>query len=171
MADPFIGEIRVFGFNYPPRDWANCSGQLLPIQQNAALFSILGTNFGGNGTTNFALPDLRDRVASGPVQGAVGVEQGSETVALQVSEIPAHTHTLYGDTARSQNISPEAQFPARLMDANNETFIATNPLPALTALAPQSVGLVGNGQAHENRQPYLALNFCIALQGIFPTRP
>jgi microcystin-dependent protein len=171
MSDPFIGEIRVFGFNFPPANWANCSGQMLPVSQNTALFSILGTTYGGNGTSMFALPDLQDRVATGPVQGSVGVEQGSDTVALQTTELPAHSHTLYGDTARSQNISPEGQFPARLLDAYNETFIATTPPPAMTSLAPQSVGPTGSGQAHENRQPYLALNFCISLQGIYPARP
>lgn len=171
MSDQFLGEIRAFGCNYPPAGWAACDGQLLPIQQNSALFSILGTTYGGNGTTNFALPDLRGRAASGPVNGALADLRGSATVTLTESEMPAHNHLAYGDTARAASSEASGKLPARFMEPFNQSCIPATPAPAMTTLAPTAVGVAGGSQAHDNMQPYTALLYCIALQGEFPQRP
>lgn len=173
MSDQFIGEIRIFGCNYAPLDWAACDGQLMPISQNTALFSILGTNYGGDGRQTFGLPDLRSRAVMGPVDGQVNAPQGEATVSLGISEMPNHAHTVYGDNTRSQAAQAAGHLPARFMEANNNAFIATDstPAPVLTTLSPQAVAPAGSGQPHENRQPFQVMNYCIALQGAWPTRP
>jgi microcystin-dependent protein len=167
MATPFLAEIRIFSFNFAPRGWAFCAGQLLSIQQNTALFSLLGTQYGGNGTTNFALPDLRSRVpihlGNGFVQGEVG---GEEAHTLSVSEIPSHNHFVNTSSILGNSATPAANFLAQ----STHVALYSATLSNQTALQPATVGTAGNSEPHANIQPYLALNFCIALQGIFPSR-
>ncbi|CAJ0774523.1 MULTISPECIES: phage tail protein [Ralstonia] len=172
MSDQFLGEIRVFGFNFAPVDWAACDGAIMPISQNTALFSILGTMYGGNGTSTFGLPDLRGRAVVGTEQNGVPNElQGSSTVTLLSEEMPAHTHTAYGDNSRAASQTAAGRLPSRFQVTFNQAFIATDSSPALTTLSPQAVGIAGGSLPHENMQPYLVMNYCIALQGAWPTRP
>ncbi len=174
MADPFVAEIRIFPFNFAPTGWAFCDGQLLPLSQNTALFSLLGTTYGGNGKSNFALPDLQGRAPMHPGQGPglslhdLGETGGAETVTLLESEIPAHSHALtaYGDFADLQTPSP-ARSLARSQNAS-----AYQPSTAgLVSMSDQALAPAGGDQPHNNLMPYLTLNFCIALQGVFPPRP
>ena len=166
MSEPFLGEIKIISWNFPPVGWAFCNGQLLPINQNQALFSILGTMYGGNGQTNFALPDFRGRA---PIhQGAgftVGQAGGQEFHTLTQSEMPAHNHFVNANNvADGSNVNePQNNFPANS---------PTNPYrtQANTTFSASSVTNFGGSQAHENRQPFLVLNFIIALQGIFPSQ-
>jgi microcystin-dependent protein len=172
MADPFVAEIRIFPFNFAPKGWAWCDGQLLPLSQNTALFSLLGTTYGGDGKSNFALPDLQGRAPMHPRQGPglslhdLGETGGSDTVTLLQSEIPAHQHALKAQTVDNADV--------------------TNPSPAMTfapstggtlyqsssdaQLAPQALAPAGGNQPHNNLQPYLTFYFNIALQGVFPPR-
>jgi len=171
MSEPFIGEIRVFGFNFPPRGWATCAGQLLPIAQNTALFSILGTNFGGNGTTNFALPNLQANVplhvGAGPglTPRTVGETGGVPQVTLNVAEMPAHTHAANCNSGHGTSYDPANAVWAADAGGAREYAAGSNVTMAANALAA-----TGGGQSHSNLQPYLAVNFCIALQGIYPPR-
>ncbi|GAB4109778.1 MAG: tail fiber protein [Roseiflexaceae bacterium] len=171
MADPFVAEIRIFGFNFAPKGWAFCDGQILPLSQNTALFSLLGTTYGGNGMSNFALPNLQGRAPMQPGQGPglslhdLGEEGGSETVTLLESEIPSHTHALQGVTSLSAARTPAGNALARSRGGNAYTA-ATN----MASMAPEAVAPVGGDQPHNNMQPYLGLNFCIALQGVYPPR-
>lgn len=173
MTDPFVAEIRVFGFNFPPRGWAFCDGQVLPISQNTALFSLLGTVYGGDGKSTFALPDLQDRALIGPGQGnglsdyAHGEQFGSSTVSLLESEIPHHAHG-----ANASSDPGELQSPAddRTLARSSPGFAYRSGTNANTDLAPQSLAPAGGDQPHNNRQPVLGMNFCIALQGVFPPR-
>lgn len=164
MAEPFLGEIRLFSFIFPPKGWALCNGQLLPINQNQALFALLGTTYGGNGQTNFSLPNLQGRVpihtGSGFTLGQAGGEQAH---TLSIAEMPQHTHLVNASPANA-----DAPVPANnlLASANNVYATPTN----LSPVHPASVSNVGLSQAHLNMQPYLTLNFCIALQGIFPSQ-
>jgi microcystin-dependent protein len=165
MAEPFLSEIRIMSFIYAPRGWALCNGQLLPINQNQALFSLLGTTFGGDGRVNFALPDLRGRtpihVGSGHTLGERGGEQAH---TLSIAELPEHTHVLSGTSTAGT-----VQIPAGNLMAPTPSqayHLADN---ALVAFAPGAVTNVGGSQAHLNMQPFLTLSFCIALQGIFPS--
>jgi microcystin-dependent protein len=163
MAEPFLSEIRIMSFGYAPRSWALCNGQLLPINQNQALFSLLGTTFGGNGQTNFALPDLRGNVPIHVGSGhTLGEKGGEQNHTLIESEMPTHTHFFNG-------FSDNADTP---IAAGNRLASAAGlygPANSLTSLLPATVTNFGGGQAHVNMQPYLVLNFCIALQGIFPS--
>jgi len=163
LADPFLSEIRIMSFIYPPRGWALCNGQLLPINQNQALFSLLGTTFGGNGQTNFALPDLRGRVpihvGSAHTLGERGGEQ-AHTVA--VAELPQHVHVMNGSSTNADVVSPTDNVVAQ----SSQLY---GPPAQMTALDPSSNGARGGSQAHLNMQPFLTLSFCIALQGIFPS--
>jgi microcystin-dependent protein len=166
MGTPFMGEIKIISWNFPPQGWSFCNGQFLPINQNQALFSLLGTMYGGNGQTTFALPDFRGRVpvhvGGGDIQGQA---MGQEFHTVTMSEMPAHSHT----TGASNNV-----------DVNNTNssancYPATDPINAYrtapnTTLSPLTVTNVGGSQSHENRQPFLVLNFIIALQGVFPSR-
>lgn len=165
MTEPFIAEIRAFPFNFAPRGWAMCDGQLLAINQNQALYSLLGTTYGGDGRTNFALPDLRGRVPIHIGEGHVlGERAGEQSHTLAAAEMPQHTHPLQAASATGD--TPLA--PGNLLaDSPSQLYAAAN---ALTPLHPTSVTSSGGGQAHPNMQPYLSLNFCIALQGIFPSR-
>jgi len=164
-SDQFLSEIRIFSFNYAPQGWAQCNGQFLPINQNQALFSLLGTTYGGNGQTTFALPDLRGRV---PMHNGnsltLGQKAGEEAHTLTMSEMPAHTHQMKGSPD-----NPTVAPPTNNFWASNTSFTPYGPV-ADTAMSPQSIGNAGGSQPHENRSPFLTLNCCIALQGIFPSR-
>ena len=171
MADPFVAEIRIFGFNFPPRGWAFCNGQLLPISQNTALFSLLGTTYGGDGKSTFALPDMQGNAPMHPGQGAglslhdLGEMSGTETVTLLESEIPSHTHVMRASLDDADLAIPQPTRTLAKASANlYATSGATSPL-ALDGLTP-----AGGSLPHNNMQPYLTLNFCIALQGVFPPR-
>jgi microcystin-dependent protein len=173
MADPFVAEIRIFPFNFAPRGWAWCDGQLLPLSQNTALFSLLGTTYGGNGLSNFALPDLQGRAPMHPGQGPglslhdLGETGGSETITLLESEIPAHSH----------NAKAIAPVVANQDDASANVMLATVTGANIYAspgtiqpLSDQVLAPAGGDQPHNNMQPYLTFYFCIALQGVFPPR-
>jgi microcystin-dependent protein len=163
MAEPFLSEIRIMSFEFAPKGWALSNGQLLPINQNQALFSLLGTTFGGDGRVNFALPDLRGRtpihVGSGHTLGERGGEQAH---TLSIAELPTHTHVAMASSANASVPTPGGNV---LGTSNNLYAAATN----LTSLSPSTVPNVGGSQAHLNMQPFLTLSFCIALQGIFPS--
>lgn len=165
MAEPFLSEIRIMSFGFPPKGWALCNGQLLPINQNQGLFSLLGTTFGGDGRVNFALPDLRGRtpihVGSGHTLGERGGEQAH---TLSIGEIPTHTHTVMGTTSTADQAAPTSN---ALADSNPNNLY--NQPNNLISLSPATVGNTGGSQAHLNMQPFLTLSFCIALQGIFPS--
>ena len=163
MAEPFLSEIRVMSFVFAPKGWALCNGQLLPINQNQALFSLLGTTFGGDGRVNFALPDLRARAPIHVGSGHTLGERGGEPAhTLSISELPQHVHVL---SATSDNATVDA--PAADLLASGANQYASPPVT--TSLVPSSVTNVGGSQAHLNMQPFLTLSFCIALQGIFPS--
>jgi len=175
MADPFVAEIRIFPFNFAPKGWATCDGQLLPLSQNTALFSLLGTTYGGDGKSNFALPNMAGNAPMHPGQGPglslhdLGETGGSETVTLLESEIPAHAHFMRahnGDQADHQN--PDAS--TSLAQSANGSAYQSTANSNLTQLANQILSPAGGDQPHNNLQPYLTLNFCIALQGVFPPR-
>src|SRR5437867_3034741 len=167
MAEPFLSEIRIFSFVFAPKGWALCNGQLLPINQNQALFSLLGTTFGGDGRVNFALPDLRSRtpihVGSGHTLGEKGGEQAH---TLSIAEIPTHTHVL---SASSQAANASPPTPIANILASSAPGQAFGSPTQLAAMHPTSVTNTGGSQAHLNMQPFLTLSFCIALQGIFPS--
>lgn len=174
MAEPFMGMISTFGFNFPPRGWAQCNGQLMPIAQFDALFSLLGTTYGGDGVNTFALPDLRGRTAVSPGQSPgtninwqLGQMVGVESVALTIVELPAHSHALNCSNAGANQPSPSNHITAVESSGSSATY--SDGAPGTTMKAG-SIGPSGGGQAHENMQPYLTINFCIALEGIYPSR-
>jgi microcystin-dependent protein len=171
MSDQFLAEIRIVGFEFAPTGWATCDGQVLPIQQNTALFSLLGTNYGGNGTSNFALPNLQDSFAIGAGQGsgltprAPGETGGSASVTLLQSQMPQHAHGLLATAAATTGA------PAGAALATTATGAAAYRIPSSTvSMAPDALGPAGGAQPHNNRQPYSGLMFCIAMQGIYPPR-
>lgn len=169
MSEPFLAEVRIVGFNFAPRGWAFCDGQILPINQNQSLYSLLGTTYGGDGRTSFALPDLRGRIpihvgrSDGGGDHREGQKSGEETHTLSGAEMPQHTHVLQASDSTGNNPIPVNNMLAR---ANNLYRDPTN----LTSLRSGTVANVGGGQAHDNMMPYLAINFCIALRGLFPSR-
>ncbi|MBU1352541.1 MAG: tail fiber protein [Gammaproteobacteria bacterium] len=171
MADPFVAEIRIVPFNFPPRGWAWCDGQLLPLSQNTALFSLLGTTYGGNGSSNFALPDLQGRAPMMPGQGPglslydLGQSGGAETVSLQASEIPSHTHMLRGGDVAG----PAVADPSGASLGPSPARAYANAAPS-EPMGVDAVSVTGNGQPHNNMPPYLTAYFIIALQGVFPPR-
>jgi microcystin-dependent protein len=173
VSEPFLGEIRVVPYNFAPKGWAFCQGQLLAISQNTALFSLLGTTYGGNGISTFGLPDLQGRVAIHVGQGPglspydLGQEGGTETVTLSTNEVGVHTHPANCLNADGDQYAPNNTIWA-VDAAQNPQYGATK---AAATMAPNIFGPAGNGQPHNNIQPYLALNYVIALQGIFPSRP
>ena len=171
--DPFIAEIRIFGFNFAPKGWAFCDGQLMPISQNTALFSLLGTFYGGDGKITFALPDLQGRAAMHQGQGAgisphyLGESSGTEAVTLLTSEIPIHTHTLEANLNQSDNLVPS---PITSIGTSTGGKLFETGSPALAPMAAQALTPAGGSLPHTNLQPYLTLSFCIALQGVYPPR-
>jgi len=175
MSDPFVAEIRIFPFNFPPTGWAFCDGQLLPISQNTALFSLLGTTYGGDGKSTFALPDMQGNVPLQPGQGQglslydLGEMSGTEAVTLLVSEIPLHQHTLQATGQLAQLNAPASD---RVLARSVGGFGYSTSFTGgqVVNMAFQGLPPAGGGLPHNNMQPYLTLNFCIALQGIFPQR-
>jgi len=171
VSEQFIGEIRMFGFNFAPTGWALCNGQLLPINQNTALFSLLGTFYGGNGTTTFALPNLQSRVpvhqgtGTGLSPYVIGQSGGAETVTLTTSQMPAHSHSVRTTRLPAQQPQPQN----RLLAPNSENAYRDTPETGIL-MAPSMIADTGGGQPHDNVQPYLTVNFCIALVGIYPSR-
>ena len=168
MAEPFLAEIMIVGFNFPPRGWSQCDGQILPINQNQSLFSLLGTTYGGDGRTTFALPDLRGRTPTHPDVNALGAKAGEESAPLSVAQMPRHSHQGRMSTATATTGSVDGTVPA-VNTAGNRIY---GPLDAATtvSLNPGSISNTGAGAGHDNMQPFLALNFVIALQGLFPPR-
>ena len=177
MSNPFVAEIRIFPFNFAPTGWAFCNGQILPLSQNTALFSLLGTTYGGDGKSNFALPNLQGNAPMHPGQGPglslhdLGETGGSDTVTLLTSEIPSHTHNI--------NCIDGARVAGQSGQPGNATLVKTGGAPANAyttgaaqnlTMAPNMVGIVGSSLPHNNLMPYLTLNFCIALQGVYPPR-
>lgn len=171
MAEPFLSEIRIFSFDFAPKGWALCNGQLLPINQNQALFALLGTTYGGNGQTNFALPNLRGRAQLHEGSGhTLGEAAGSSAVTINIQQLPTHTHTLSSNMAVvSANQNATLGSPGGNNHANTGKQI-WNTGQGNALMNPQAIGNVGGNQPHTNMQPYLVLNFCIALQGIFPSQ-
>lgn len=173
MSDPFVAEIRIFAGNFAPKGWAFCDGQLLPLSQNTALFSLLGTTYGGNGKSNFALPDLTGRAPMHPGQGpglslrSLGESTGTATVTLLQTEVPSHTHSVRAATIRSDSTNPEGKVMARADGTRAYADLASGT----TILSPQAHAPAGGDTPHNNMQPYLTLHFIIALQGVFPPRP
>jgi len=172
MAEPFIAEIRIFPFSFAPRGWAWCDGQLIPLQQNAALFSLLGTTYGGDGKTTFALPNLQERAPMHPGQGPglsnhdLGEAGGSETVTLTESEMPAHGHTLRAATQDNADVNTITSTTSFAGSTGGALYQAA----ANVTLSNQALAPAGNGTPHNNMQPYLTVSFCIALEGIYPAR-
>ena len=173
MADPYVAEIRIFPFNFAPKGWAFCDGQLLPLSQNTALFSLLGTTYGGDGKSNFALPNMQGNAPMAPGQGPglslhdLGETGGSETVTLLQTEMPQHPHTVEsvpGNFAANTNV-PTGNAFGKASQGNPYTAAAN-----MTNMALQTIGIVGSSLPHNNMQPYLTLSFCIALQGVYPPR-
>jgi microcystin-dependent protein len=166
LMDPFLGEIKIMSFAFAPRGWAQCNGQQMPINQNQALFSLLGTSFGGNGQTTFALPNMRDRVALHTSGGfTIGQGGGEANHAVVKPEMPAHIHMV---TATNLSTSTTNAPTGTLLNSPPEKLYT--PAAALVSLQPTTLSNTGGSQPHENQQPYTTLNFCIALQGIFPSR-
>jgi microcystin-dependent protein len=175
MADPFVAEIRMFPFNFAPKGWAFCDGQLMPISQNTALFALLGTVYGGDGKSTFALPNLQGAAAMHPGQGQglslrdLGEMSGVESITLLVAEIPLHTHGLMADSFDPADLS--APNPNRVLALSQGVAAYQQSNANLAPMAFQALPPAGGSLPHNNMQPYLTLNFCIALQGIFPQRP
>jgi microcystin-dependent protein len=173
VADPFVAEIRILPYNFAPKGWAQCNGQLLPLSQNTALFSLLGTTYGGDGKSNFALPNLEGSVPMHPGIGQglterfLGEQAGEETVTLLQTEIPGHTHTLSGYNDVGDDPSPSAH---ALANYGTKTY-KTPPNTNAVQMAFQALQPAGGDLPHNNDQPYLTVQFCIALQGVFPARP
>lgn len=172
--DPFVAEIRIFPFNFPPKGWAFCDGQLLPLSQNTALFSLLGTFYGGDGKSTFALPNLQGSAPMHQGQGQglsqrfLGEQGGSENVTLLVSEMPFHTHTLQASFTPGDLKEPQ---DGAVLTRNQNGAIYNPAAAPLVTMAPQTLTPAGGSLPHNNMMPYLTLNFCIAMQGVFPARP
>jgi microcystin-dependent protein len=165
LAEPFLSEIRIMSFNFPPKGWALCNGQLLQINQNQALFSLLGTTYGGNGQTTFALPNLQGRVPIHMGNGfTLGQAGGEQAHTVNIQELPQHIHFAVGS-----NTQGDTPVPAGNVLALTPSQIYGDPV-SLTTLIPSTITMTGGSQPHDNMEPYLVLNFCIALQGIFPSR-
>jgi len=168
MSEPFIAEIRIFAGNFAPRGWAFCNGQLLPVSQNTALFSLIGTTYGGDGRTTTALPNLQGRAPMHPGRGPgltarrLGEGGGNETATLTAAQMPQHTHTMQGSEERGDNNNPVGHY----LGAGTDMFLSTGN----TTMAPTSPANTGGSQPHNNTQPFLAINFIIALVGLYPSR-
>ena len=173
MSEFFIGQIMMTGFSFAPKSWAQCNGQLLPIAQNQALFSLLGTQYGGNGITNFALPDLRSRTPVGYASSVqIGQSSGAENVTLLSTNLPSHTHSVNASTTAGDNRNPSTRVFATSTNTspNAPVNMYAPSTGALVPLNAQTVSPTGGNQPHPNLQPYSVINFCIALSGIFPSR-
>jgi microcystin-dependent protein len=179
MSEPFLGQISTFGFNFAPVGWLQCNGQLVSIQQYTALFALLGTTYGGNGTSTFGLPDLRGRVMVGQGQGTglqnytMGEQTGSETVTLQVTQMPSHNHTVGVSSAAGTSSDPTNQVPAQINTGQGKSPTISGmsyTTPATGTMAATAVSVVGGNQPHNNLQPLLVINVCIATVGMFPSR-
>jgi microcystin-dependent protein len=178
MANQFIGQLMLVGFNFAPAGWAQCQGQLLPISSNTALFSLLGTNYGGNGTSNFALPNLQGRCAIGAGQGVglsqydIGQAGGSATITLSTSNVPSHTHTVKATDSRAANVStPAGNFFSKVDLTAVGNIYDGSPAAPFATMSPSTLSpSTGGNLPHNNMMPYLALNWIIALQGVFPPR-
>jgi microcystin-dependent protein len=174
MSSPFVAEVRVFGFNFPPTGWAQCNGQLLPISQNTALFSLLGTYYGGDGKSTFGLPNLEGSMPIGQGQGGglsdrfLGEQSGSETVTLIFSEMPNHPHGLFASNEPADVSTPTAT--VALARTNGQAGYAPSTGPQNSQLDQSAASVIGGDLPHNNLMPYLVLNYCIALQGVFPPR-
>lgn len=174
MADPFVAEIRIFPFNFPPTGWAFCNGQLLPISQNTALFSLVGTFYGGDGKSTFALPNLQGSVpldqgqSGGTSNYVIGQQGGSESVTLITSEMPFHTHNMMATVEDGTQQTLTAGIT--LATSINGTLYQKNTSSNLVTMSPNAISIAGGSLPHNNMMPYLTLNFCIALQGVFPAR-
>lgn len=167
MSEPFLAEIRMVGFNFAPRGWAFCDGQIMPINQNQSLYTLLGTTYGGDGRTSFALPDLRGRTPIHVGEGySEGNKGGEETHTLSISEIPQHKHTVNASHDNATSISPSGR---SLAGARENTYSAYDAVNAV-AMANGFLSNTGGSHAHQNMQPYTTVNFCIAIQGLFPSR-
>jgi microcystin-dependent protein len=173
MSDQFLAEIRIFPFNFPPTGWAFCDGQLMPLSQNTALFALLGTVYGGDGKSTFALPNMQGNAPMQPGQGQglslrdLGEMSGVESVTLLQSEMPSHTHNVRVSTEDGESLIPAAN---RILGRSVGGFAYQSSGAGVQMMAPQALPPAGGGLPHNNMQPYLTLNFCIALQGIFPSR-
>lgn len=172
MSNPFVGEIRMVPFNFAPTGWALCNGQLMPISQNTALFSLLGTQYGGNGVSNFALPNLQGSapIMADGTQIVVGESGGEETVTLTADQMPAHTHVPYAVSAAGSLTSPGGNLWAQGRRAANASYQAYSAGTPNSVMNPGAIAAAGGDQPHNNLQPYLVVNFIIALQGVFPAR-
>jgi microcystin-dependent protein len=176
MANPFLAEIRIFPFNFAPKGWAFCDGQLLTLSQNTALFSLLGTTYGGDGMSNFALPNMQGNAPMHPGQGPglslhdLGETGGSDTVTLLESEIPAHSHSMmsFGNPPPANAGTPGPT--VALARSSGTTMYKASPFGNVGAMSDNTIAPAGGDQPHNNMQPYLTLNFCIALQGVYPPR-
>lgn len=168
MAQPYIGEIRMFGGNFAPAGWMFCEGQLLPISENDALFTLIGTTYGGDGQSTFALPDLRGRVPLHQGGGHILAEAaGAEQVTLTVNQIPAHSHPLLASSDLATDANPGARAPAEPAAAGSFLYLEDNPT---VSMAPAAISTLGGSQPHENRQAFLCISFIISLFGIFPSQ-
>lgn len=171
MGTPYLGEIKIVSFGFAPRSWALCNGQLLPINQNQALFSLLGTQFGGDGRVNFALPDLRGQT---PIhmngEFVIGAKGGEQNHTLTISEMPLHVHQLNGSSKQGDKVNPNFSGTGYVLAQDPGKLYSPDFSPQAVPLVASSVGNTGGSQPHLNMQPFLTLNFCIALQGIFPSR-
>lgn len=169
MSSPFLGQLALFSFDFPPRGWAICQGQLLPISQNQALFSLLGTTYGGDGRTTFGLPDLRGRTPVSIGQSIVlGQKAGEETHTLITTEVPGHNHTIVATTTSPNSPAPGGNLLAQT--GSGITVYKQNPANFNSPLDARTIAPYGGSQPHDNRSPYLVMNWCIALTGIFPSR-
>jgi microcystin-dependent protein len=175
MADPFLAEIRIFPFSFAPKGWAKCDGQLMPLSQNTALFALLGTTYGGDGKSTFALPDMQGNAPMQRGQGQglslrdLGEMSGTESITLLVSEIPLHAHVMFADALDPADLASPS--PSRVLAQSSGVSGYQQSDANLGMMAFQALPPAGGGLPHSNMQPYLTLNFCIALQGIFPQRP
>ncbi|HEX3672757.1 MAG TPA: tail fiber protein [Rhizomicrobium sp.] len=180
MSSPFVAQVSMFGFNFAPKGWAICNGQLLPISQNTALFSLLGTNYGGDGKSTFGLPNFQGMASVGQGQGAglssysIGESTGAENVTLLQTEMPSHNHSLVGTSTSGTTLTAMNNQLAKAFSGGKQASYTGNYLSTnapQTPMSGQALTTAGNSFPHNNMQPYLTLNFCIAMQGVFPARP